>query len=232
MERVLIFGSTKEGREMARMLRRRGRQVVFSVTTEYARTQLPPGTLCHVGRLNEAAMLTYIREVAPNRVVDATHPYAVAASQNILHCADTLGIPCERIQIESITEAWRDAVEWVYSTEEVSRALHMVSGNVLLGIGKDQISQFTPKVDLTRMYARIDPIPASVAVCLELGFPPENIIAMRGPFSEALTTAFFDEKNISAVAVRDATDSDYLNEMVIPALERGMHVIMLASREN
>ena len=38
MERVLIFGSTKEAQEMAAMLRRRGRQVVFSVVSEYAKS--------------------------------------------------------------------------------------------------------------------------------------------------------------------------------------------------
>ena len=83
MERVLIFGNTPESRSAARMLRQRGRQVVMSVTSEYARTLLPPGTLCYVGKLNGAGMLALIGEVAPHRVVDATHPYAVIASQNI-----------------------------------------------------------------------------------------------------------------------------------------------------
>ena len=38
--------------------------------------------------------------------------------------------------------------------------------------------------------------------------------------------ALFDDKKISGVVVRDATDKSYLHEMVVPALERGIHVVM------
>ena len=76
MEKVLIFGSTPESRDMARMLRRRGRQVVVSVVSECGHSLLPVGMVCHVGRLDAKAMLDFVRQEAPNRIVDATHPYA------------------------------------------------------------------------------------------------------------------------------------------------------------
>lgn len=226
MERVLIFGNTPESRQAARMFRQRGRQVIMSVTSEYARSLLPPGTPCHVGKLDGEAMLAYIREVNPNRIVDATHPYAVMASQNIQHAANELGIPCEQVHFEDAPDAWREAVEWVETPEEMLRALRRETCNVLLGIGRDEIHDYGRNLDMTRLYPRIAPIPHSVAECLRIGFPEENIIAMQAPFSKALTMALFDEKNIGAVVVRDATDSNYLHEMVIPALERGAHVIM------
>lgn len=230
MERILIFGCTPEGLATARMLRCRGRQVVFSVTSEYARARLPVGSLCHVGKLDPDAMLHYIQEVNPHRIVDATHPYAVIASQNILSCAQALGIPCQRLQIKAVGEAWRDAVEWVYTPEEMIHAVQRETCNILLGIGRDAIRDFGMPVDMSRLYPRIAPIPQSVADCLKLGFPEENIIAMQAPFSKALTMALFDEKNIGAVVVRDATGSDYLHDMVIPALERGAHVIMFGKK--
>lgn len=232
MERVLIFGNTPESRDVARMLRRRGRQVVMSVTSEYARSLLPAGMICHVGKLDAEGMVEYIRQVAPNRVVDATHPYAVVASQNIQRAADELGIPCEQAHFENIEEAWREGVEWVYTPEEVVRAVQRESCNILLGIGNDQIRDFGMPVDMSRLFPRIAPIPQSLEACLKLGFPPENIIAMQAPFSKTLTMALFDEKNIGAVVVRDATGSNYLHEMVIPALERGAHVIMFGKKEN
>lgn len=231
MERVLIFGSTPESRETAKMLRRRGRQVVFSVTSEYARQLLPPGTLCHVGKLDAEAMLAYIREVSPHRIIDATHPYAIQASQNILACAGQLGIPCERVQFSNIEDAWRDAVEWVETPEAMIRAVNRETCNILLGIGRDEVRDFSVQVDMRRLYPRIAPIPESLAACLRIGFPPENIIAMEAPFSKALTMALFDEKNIGAVVVRDATGSNYLHEMVIPGLERGAHIIMYRQKE-
>ena len=226
MEKVLIFGNTKEARDIARTLRCRGRQVMFSVVSEYARSQLPLGSLCHVGRLDGAEMLAFIREANPQRVVDATHPYAVLASQNIRQCCDALNIAYERVHFADIDNAWRDAVEWVDSHEKLFAAVTREKGNMLLGIGRDPELPIPPEVDPARLYARITPTPEAVAACLNAGFLKSNIIAMDGPFSKTLTIALFDDKNITAVVVRDATDKSYLHEMVVPALERGYHVIM------
>lgn len=226
MERVLIFGNTKEAREMAATLRRRGRQVVFSVVSEYARSLLPLGTLCHVGRLDGEEMLAFIRETNPHRIVDATHPYAVLASQNIRQCAEALNIAYERVHFADIDNAWRDAVEWVDSHEAMIAAIVREKGNMLLGIGRDPLMKLPPDTDMGRLFPRITPTPEAVAACLELGYLRQNIIAMDGPFSKMLTMALFDEKNITSVVVRDATDKSYLHEMVVPALERGFHVIM------
>ena len=226
MERVLIFGNTKEARDLAATLRRRGRQIIFSVVSEYARSQLPLGTMCHVGRLNSEEMLAFIRETNPHRVLDATHPYAVLASQNIRQCAQALNIAYERVHFTDIENAWRDAVEWVDSHEALVAAIVREKGNMLLGIGRDPLLPIPLETDMNRLYPRITPTPEAVGRCLELGYPRQNIIAMDGPFSKLLTMALFDEKNITSVVVRDATDKSYLHEMVVPALERGFHVIM------
>lgn len=231
MEKVLIFGNTPESREAAKALRRRGRQVIMSVTSEYARSLLPIGMICHVGKLDAEGMLAFVREVAPQRIVDATHPYAVVASQNILHTANELGLPYEQAHFEDVEGAWREGVEWVYTPEEMMRAVQRESCNILLGIGSDPIRDFGIPVDMRRLFPRIAPIPQSLENCLKLGFLPENIIAMQAPFSKELTMALFDEKNIGAVVVRDATGSNYLHEMVIPALERGAHVIMFGKKD-
>ena len=230
MEKVLIFGNTKEARDTATTLRRRGRQVIFSVVSEYAKSQLPLGTLCRVGRLDGAEMLAFIRETNPHRVVDACHPYAVLASQNIRQCCDALNIAYERVHFDDIENAWRDAVEWVDTREKLITAVLREKGNILLGIGRDPVFPMPEKTDLTRLYPRIAPIPASLQACLDVGFPPQNIIAMEAPFSKTLTMALFDDKKITAVVVRDATDKSYLHEMVVPALERGFHVIMYGKK--
>ncbi len=230
MERVLIFGSSQEARDAATTLRRRGRQVIFSVVSEYAKSLLPLGTNCHVGRLDGPAMLAFIRETSPHRVIDATHPYAVLASQNIRQCCDALNIAYERVHFADIDNAWRDAVEWVDSHEKLIAAVLREKGNMLLGIGRDPIFPMPLDADLSRLYPRITPAPESVAACLQVGFPKANIIAMDGPFSKALTMALFDDKKITSVVVRDATDKSYLHEMVVPALERGYHVIMYGTK--
>lgn len=226
MERVLIFGNTPESRSAARMLRQRGRQVVISVTSEYARSLLPPGTNCHVGKLDRAGMLAFVREVAPQKIVDATHPYSVMAQENIHSVAEELGLPLERVHFDNIEEAWRESVEWVDTHEAIIAAIQREKGNMLLGIGRDPLLPIPLDTDMSRLYPRITPTPEAVSACLQLGYLRGNIIAMDGPFSKELTMALFDAKNITGVIVRDATDKSYLHEMVVPALERGVHVVM------
>jgi hypothetical protein len=153
--------------------------VTFSVVSEYARSLLPLGTICHVGRLDGEEMLAFIREENPHRVVDATHPYAVLASQNIRQCCDALNIAYERIHFEDIDNAWRDAVEWVDSREQLITAVLREKGNMLLGIGRDPIFPMPAEADLTRLYPRIAPIPASLQVLVEQGLlsPSEVTVA-------------------------------------------------------
>lgn len=230
MERVLIFGNTKEGLEEAATLRRRGKQIVFSVVSEYGRSLLPLGSMCHVGRLDYQAMLDFVRKVNPQRIVDASHPYAVLASQNVRQCAETLNIPYERIRFSDLDNAWRDAVEWVDSHESLLAAITREKGNMLLSIDSAPLLPMPLETDMHRLYPRIAPVPDNVARCLELGYLRSNIIAMDGPFSRAMTTALFDEKNITGVVVSDTADRSYLHELVLPALEQGFHVIMYGQK--
>lgn len=176
MERVIVFGNTPESRSMARMLRQRGRQVVMSVTSEYAKSLLPPGTICQVGKMNAEEMLVFAREVAPHRLIDATHPYAVAAQENIRRTAEALGIPCERVYFDNIENAWRDSVEWVDSHEAIITAIQREKGNMLLGIGRDPLLPLPLDTDMSRLYPRISPTPEAVAACLQLGYPDRKSV--------------------------------------------------------
>ena len=226
MERVLIFGDTPESRSIAKMLRQRGRQVVISVTSEYSRSLLPPGTMCHVGKLDADAMRRLIREIAPHRIIDATHPYAILARQNIEKAARELGLPCDRVHFSNIEDAWRDSVEWAATHEALIGAIQREKGNMLLCIGHDPLLPLPADADMNRLYPCILPVPETVAACLAMGYPMTNIIAMNSPYSRTLTVALYEDKNIASVVIRDATDKSYLHDMVVPALELGIHVVM------
>ena len=111
--KTIIFGGTTEGREQAALALARGESVLVSVTSEYARQFLPEGAACHIGALDEAAMKAWIAAERPERVIDATHPFAVRATQTIRACADALHIPYVRIErAADRREDWRDAVTW------------------------------------------------------------------------------------------------------------------------
>ena len=101
--KVIIFGGTTEGRELARILADRGALVTVSVATELGAEMLgeisseeEPGhfrTL--VGRMNVEEMQRIIREY--DICYDATHPYALEVTANLREACRKTGTQYIRV---------------------------------------------------------------------------------------------------------------------------------------
>ena len=227
MHGTVIFGGTAEGREAAARMRESGERFVVCVTSEYAKSLLPEGTSCHVGALDERAMLAFLREMSPARVIDATHPYAARATKNIRACCEALRLPYERIERPVSEGAWRQDVEHVKDSESAARALLHTGGNILLTTGSRTLSVYTSLVDPARLWARVLATGEALALCEAAGIPPAHIIAMQGPFSAAFNAALYDMLDIRAMVSKDSGEKGGVAEKVIPALERDIHVILI-----
>ncbi|MBR0464069.1 MAG: precorrin-6A reductase [Clostridia bacterium] len=223
----MIFGGTVEGRQWAERLGASGSEVVVSVTSEYARRLLPPATSCHVGVLDRSEMGRYIAALSPERVIDATHPYAVRATENIKACCGALGIPYERVERPVSEGAWRQDVEHVADAAAAAQSLMRTEGNVLLTTGSKTIQTYTRAVDSSRLWARVLPTVQAITLCDNAGLPSSHIIAMQGPFTAALNAALYDQLAVRTVVTKDSGLSGGVEEKVIPALERDIHVIMI-----
>lgn len=227
MGMLLIFGGTTEGRQAAQEARSRGEDVLVCVTSAYARALLPNGICCHVGALGPEEMLDFIRVRRPERIVDATHPYALRATENIRRCAEILGLPCERIVRPQAAGGWREAAEWVGDAQGAARALLRTEGNVLLTTGSHTLDVYAACVDPARLYARVLPTPSALETCRKAGVPSSHVIAMQGPFSAALNAALYDQLAIRAMVSKDSGTAGGVEEKVLPALARDIHVILI-----
>ena len=157
MVQTVIFGGTAEGREIASCMQSEGADVLVSVTSEYARSLLPDGMPCHVGALNREDMLTFLRTQAPQRVIDATHPFARLATQNIRACCSALGIPCERIERPQMEGNWRKYVEAVPDTQAAVKELKHTGGSILLTTGSNTVGEYAAVLDRNRLWVRVLP---------------------------------------------------------------------------
>ncbi len=232
MEKVLIFGNTQKSRELAQTMRRRGKQVIVSVTSEFAKSKLPIGTYCQVGRFDEGQMLAYIQQVNPRRVIDATQPYAVTAQRSIQHACEMLNIEHQRVTFENEQEVWREVVQWVDNPAEAMAAIAaMNQENVLLAGDYRYLPHYVPFERKERLYCRIAPTPDAISLAYETGIPPQHIVAINGPYTKAFNSALFDMLNIDVLVMRDVLLGGGLAECVIPALERQMQVIMVRNEQ-
>ncbi|MBQ9408989.1 MAG: precorrin-6A reductase [Clostridia bacterium] len=227
MAEILIFGGTTEGRREALRLQAEGKAVTVSVTSAYAKSLLPENIDCHVGALDRDGMLTFIKESSPVLVKDATHPYAVRASENILACCRELDIPCQRIERPREAHPWQEDVWHVPDTRFCARALASTEGNVLLTTGSHTVKEYAAATDPARLWVRVLPTHAALTLCEEAGILPSHILAMQGPFSADLNAALYDQLNIAVMVTKDSGANGGVDEKVLPALARQIQVIMI-----
>ena len=169
-----------------------------------------------------------MRSEAPDLVVDATHPFAALATKNIRLAAARLGIPLERIQRpKSRAQDWTGDVEWARDAGAAARALTRTAGNILLTTGVNTLWVYAQALDKGRLYARVLPCARSLLACEELEMPPGHVIAMQGPFTRALNAALYDMLDIRVMVSKDSGAAGGVEEKVLPALAREIHVIMI-----
>ena len=94
MTEIVLFGGTAEGRQLAEFLAARQVEALLCVATAYGAALLPAldTVRVHCGSLDAAAIRNLLEQEQPRLVIDATHPYAAAASSNIHSACRCLGL--------------------------------------------------------------------------------------------------------------------------------------------
>ena len=85
MCRLLIFGGTTEGRLLAEFCAEHRIPAFISVVSDYGSKLLPQTSCLHIMNrpMEQEEMAVFIREKKIELVVDATHPYALLATEHI-----------------------------------------------------------------------------------------------------------------------------------------------------
>ena len=227
MPKLLIFAGTTEGRERIDMALQDGDTVIACVASVYARTLLPENIHCHTEPMTLPDMIETARKHAPDRIIDATHPFATLVSQNIRQCAAQLNIGCERIERPTGAHAWRDHVIWADDAEQAASIVAKEQGTILLTTGSRTLHTYADAIDPSRLYARVLPMHEALSVCAQSGILPSHIIAMQGPFSIELNAALYRQFDIKHVVSKDSGAAGGVDEKVIPALQMGINVVMI-----
>lgn len=221
---VLLFGGTGEGRELAEWMLAQNIPCLVCVATEYGETLLPAGVEAHVGRMEQGEMEALMASRPFAWVVDATHPYAAAVSENIRRAAEGAGLPLLRLVRQSDGE---DACYKAGNMAGAAELLDGLPGNVLLTTGSKELDAFARPGLVERCYPRVLPMVDSLERCLRLGFPPKNIICMQGPFSKELNVALLRQYRIKTLVTKDTGGYGGFQEKAQAAREVGAHLLVV-----
>lgn len=239
MAEAVIFGGTAEGRELAEYAEAEGIQTLVSVVSEYGRKILGETKNVRVrcGALKEEGICLLLQEENPKLVVDATHPYAAAATEQIGQACKRMGIRYVRVLREDsgrykegkgkITEG-EDGCFWVDTPEEAASLLEADEQQVLLTTGSKELGVFAKVRHLKdRIYARILPDSRVLAECESLGIRGQRLIAMQGPFSEEMNRALIHQTGAGWLVTKESGEKGGFEEKIKAAKACKIRVIVI-----
>ena len=181
MDKLCIFAGTTEGRQLVEFLSGQPVAVTACVATEYGETLLSTAENLTISarRLAEEEMEDLFRAQGFALVVDATHPYAAAVTENIAAACAKTSTPYLRL-LRAGTEV-PDGAVYVPDIPHAVAYLNEMAGNILLTTGSKELSLYTCIRDFSnRVYARVLPMESSLVACR-----PAILLPCRDPFPKS-----------------------------------------------
>ena len=228
MDKLCVFAGTTEGRELVEFLSGQPVAVTACVATDYGQTLLKPGDNVTVSarRMPREEMAALFQKENFDLVVDATHPYASAVTENIFAACGETGTEYLRL-LRRGGDAPEDAV-FVPDIPAAVAYLNTVEGNILLTTGSKELARFTGVTDFSgRVFARVLPMTDSLRLCQEAGVQPSHILAMQGPFSKEMNTAMLRAVGAAYLVTKESGAAGGFEEKIASAREAGAKLVVL-----
>lgn len=213
-DKIIIFGGTTEGRELSEWLSRRNMHHAVCVATNYGHDVLSEmeddsdhcgAAKVYCRRMDKAQMLEFMRKNKAEIVIDATHPYAKEATENIRAAAEAESIRYIRLARKDAADRIACRRYYFDSTEECIEALKKTDGNILLTTGSKELFRYAGVQELKeRIIVRIIPGSESISECEKNGISGKHIIAMQGPFSVEMNLAVIHSYDIKQIVTKDS----------------------------
>ena len=155
-ERVLLLGGTREAAALARELHAAGVDVTTSLAGRTREPRPVDGRVRTGGFGGADGLADHIRAERIDRVIDATHPFAVQISANAaVACAATntpLDVRTRPPWPRHPHDRWQDV-----ASEADASALLPPAARVLLALGAQRLAPFARRADVHFVVRMIDP---------------------------------------------------------------------------
>ena len=136
MNKIIVFGGTAEGRQIADYYRNKNIEIVMCVATEYGEKLLDEGDNLKVmcGRLACRDMKELFQAENARLIIDATHPYAEEVTANISKAASEVieeGLNSQYIRVIRDKSTYADSsCKFFGSIEEAVEYLNTKNGKI------------------------------------------------------------------------------------------------------
>ena len=203
--KIFLLAGTEDGRKLAEFLSSHGHNVTASVTTDYGRKILSGYKKINVNdkKLNAFELAEILREF--DLLVDASHPYAVNASENAVDACKRAEIPYIRFERDEV-EVSGENIFKVESYEEAAVKASELGKNIFITTGSRNLKKFidAPALKNCNLTVRILPTAEVLKECENLGLTPNQIVAIQGPFSVNLNVELFKHCRAEVIITKNS----------------------------
>ena len=228
MPEICLFAGTAEGRRLTAFLEKQDAALTVCVASEYG-SQL----LDEVGnfslsskRLSAEEIFELLQTRHFDLVIDATHPYAAAVTENIADACRKTGTEYLRLLRE--TSRTTEAAVTVPDITAAVEFLNTTEGNILLTTGAKNLGEFAVLRNFPeRVWARVLPMKASLEACEAAGVKPSHIFAMQGPFSEEMNLAALRSIRAAWLVTKDTGETGGFDAKVTAAKKAGAGLLVI-----
>lgn len=232
MRRVLVIAGASEARELIDKLSARGGIKIWAtVVTPYGAQLLEHAPVEIItGRLNTDDFSALLRELLPDFVVDASHPYAEEVSQNVLGACQQVGLAYVRLE-RPCSPLISPCIQTVASFEQAANFASAVTdaraGRILLTTGSKDLEVFVSHIRdyKARLVVRVLPVASVIARCEELGLGPDNIVAARGPFSAGFNVALIKHYDVRVMVSKESGREGGLEDKINACEQTGISLV-------
>lgn len=235
---ILIFAGTTEGRELAEYASARSIRCFVSTATGYGKSLLDHLDCITVlsGRMEEQEIREFLEEQEIRLVIDATHPFALTATENIRNACEMSARGREIRYVRCIRrfgEKQRDKdILYVDSVQAAVNYLKNTEGNILIATGSKELHLYTEIENYRkRCFARVLSTEPAVAQSVRLGFEGKHLFAMQGPFGTDMNLALLRQTEAVYFVTKESGRAGGFEEKAEAAEEAGAVLVVVGRPE-
>jgi precorrin-6A/cobalt-precorrin-6A reductase len=252
---VLVMAGTSDARKIIKGLSTESGVSILATTTTSHGAQLAQDSGASKvleGRFASEELADIIINNDIELLIDATHPFAAAATQNAIKASNSINVPYIRFERPETELPNSDLIHPVHSFEDAAVIINEIigqneilmeenftkrfsksfrTGKVLHLAGVNTLHYITDVVSPELIVARVLPTTYSIKKSLELGIPHGNIVAMEGTFSPKFNAILLEEFQIKVVLTKESGQSGGTISKIQAALAEGVQVVIVMRPE-
>lgn len=230
---ILVLGGTSDSINICKLLNDLNKEYIVSVTTKYGSDLVEcVAENIVIKRMDLDFMNEFIKSNDIDLIIDSTHPYAVEVSKNAVKTAEIMEVDYIRYERKSLLEEvdYNNIIK-VKNTKEAYEKAKIIGGNIFLGTGSKTLKEFVDNLPNKNIIARVLPTSDVIKQCEDIGLNADNIVAMKGPFSESINEEIYNHYNIDLVITKESGREGGFLEKVNAAKNLNIPIIVIV-REN